>query len=445
MRIENLRIETQSDRARAAARLIWEDTEREPQEIYFETRGEFSDSVSANPHAFLVAGTIAALRHGERRIALDAAICPELKLGLMTAARLLQFWCGSDRPPIKIESKEQRRSKPQKRRRAAFCFTGGVDSLATLRTNRLNFHPDDAGYIRDGVLIFGLEVERLESFQCVTDVLARLASEDGFTMVPVYTNVQDLDKNWTFWTDEFEAAVLASVGHALSERIETLMIGSSFDFAWLHPHGSHPLLDPNYSSNDVRIRHDGTALSRLEKTHLIAEWPQALRALRVCNRTEMYQPEVVNCGTCEKCLRTLTALLIAGRLDALSTFRQREVTPELIAMHAQLDDTSFPFWSELAGPLRERGRDALADAVDEAISRYRGELGFTGALRRIDRVHLHGSLRAVKHAAVDRTRALRGLLGAVSALGFAHGSSGDFSSWGTEWLDAGAAVLRAAM
>ena len=116
----------------------------------------------------------------------------------------------------------------------------------------------------------------------------------------------------------------------------------------------------------------------------------------MCNRYESYSDGIVNCGSCEKCLRTLTALLITGQLDKRSTFARGEVTPELIAANVQLDETSFPFWDELLPALEQQGRHALAVAVSDAIRRYRGEVGWQGALKRLDRLHLNGSLRAIK-------------------------------------------------
>jgi hypothetical protein len=413
MRIENLTYGEQSDRVRTSATVTWEDGPRGRREFYFETPSEFSGRGSVNPHSFLAACTIVALRHGERRIAIDARVCPELKVGLTEAMRLLRFWADDPRPPVSIESRDRSNLPPSSSgsRRAAFCFTGGIDSLATLRVNRLNFAPDDPGYIRDGVLIFGLEIERLDSFNCVLAVLSRLGREADVTTIPVYTNIHELDKDWRFWSDAFEAAVLASVGHTLHHRIRALLIGSSFDYRHLHPHGSHPLLDPSYSSSDLQIRHDSVALSRLEKTRLLAGWEPAFRALHVCNRYESYSDGIVNCGSCEKCLRTLTALLITGQLDKRSTFARGEVTPELIAANVQLDETSFPFWDELLPALEQQGRRALAVAVSDAIRRYRGEVGWQGALKRLDRLHLNGSLRAIK-------RTLTGtFLGVGSCLG----------------------------
>lgn len=426
MRIENVSRSIDSGRTRVAATVIWEESSREPQEYYFETVDEFADDIAANPHAFLIPGTIAALRHGEKRIAIDAPICPELKAGLTTAIALLQFWWrGKPRPSVTIEGRLTRTpAAPARLRRAAFCFTGGIDSLAVLRHNHLNFPSQHTGYLRDGVLVFGLEVECLDAFAHVAAVLRQCASAAGISMVPVFTNIQELDKDWTFWKDEFEAAVLASVGHLLHARIASLAIGSSFDYADLHPHGSHPLLDPNYSSSDFLVRHDGVCLSRLEKTALLADWPVAMRALHVCNRYETYRPGLINCGTCEKCLRTLTALLVIGALDDAVTFAQRDVTPELIADQVSLDDTSAPFWNELLPPLRRQGRDDLADAVGHALARYRNEVGWSGALRRLDRVHLHGSLRSMKRTLAGTAQRL-----APSMMGVVSSVSGYESRW----------------
>ncbi len=55
MRIENLRFEKQDNNLKAVATVIWEDCQRAAQELYFETEEKFVDSLSCDPHAFLVA------------------------------------------------------------------------------------------------------------------------------------------------------------------------------------------------------------------------------------------------------------------------------------------------------------------------------------------------------------------------------------------------------
>src|SRR4030042_4267611 len=106
MRIENLRLEKAGDRSRAVATILWEDCDRPVQEIYFETVEEFASSLSCNPHAFLVACIMPALHFGEKRIFMDAAICPELKNGLMTAIGWMHHWWHKpDKKLVQIEEK----------------------------------------------------------------------------------------------------------------------------------------------------------------------------------------------------------------------------------------------------------------------------------------------------------------------------------------------------
>ena len=111
---------------------------------------------------------------------------------------------------------------------------------------------------------------------------------------------------------------------------KTVSIASTYDIPHLEPWGSHPLLDPLYSNTSVQVRHENAALSRLEKTKLVGEWDVALKHLRVCNEKESYSEGNYNCGECEKCVRTMTALLSLGILDKTSTFRETEVSKKLL-------------------------------------------------------------------------------------------------------------------
>ena len=399
VKIENLRIEQHSGRTQATARVVWEDSDRPTKDYFFAVDEAVSDDLIANPDAFLVACIVPGMRHGDRRIAIEGEICPYLKSGLETAMSLLQYWYrnGSARQPLAIEGKTRTTVLVSKRGRAAFFLTGGVDSLATLRRNRLAFPADHPAALRDGVIIFGLEVADPMAFQYVVDLLSELAREEDFTILPVYTNVRYLDDDWVFWIDEFEAAVLSSVVHALIPRLSNAFIASSFDYPALHAHGSHPLLDPNYSSYGLRIHHDAVAISRFEKTRLLSEWDLGIRYLRVCNRSDHYRPGILNCGRCEKCLRTLTALLILGKIDEAHAFAQRTVTADLIREHAFLSKTDFPFWAEMVEPLKRQRRQDLVDAVQFVINRYRGEVGWKGSLKAWDRLHLGGALLRLKH------------------------------------------------
>ena len=396
MKINDIRLEKMNDRARLVAKVIWEDSGRPEQEIYFETAQDFSGGLSCDPDAFLTAAIMPAMRHGERRVVVDGEICPFLQMGLRDAMSLINYWYGPAYNPVFIEGRIRRAPSPRVSDRAAFFLTGGIDSLTTLRTNRLDSPREHPGSFRDGLLIFGLEIDDPVAFEHVVKSLAMLGAEEGFTMLVVSTNVRLLDDDWVFWGDKFMGAVLSSVAHALGKRLTSASIGSCVDYPYLRPHGSHPLLDSLFSSYGLRIHHDCPALSRFAKTKILAGWETGLRYLHVCNKSEYYRSGVLNCGRCEKCLRTLTALLILGKLDAAVSFAQREVTPELILANAFVHKITFPFWQELVGPLEEAGRADLARAVRRQISLWRGERGWRGPLRRFDRKHLNGVLRYLK-------------------------------------------------
>jgi hypothetical protein len=398
MRIEGLTDQSDHGCSRIVASIIWEDSRRPPQEVYFEV-GRGGPRLSCTSDAFLTAATLPAFWHGETRLRVDAEVCPELWSGLQKAMGVIRHWYSLARPPLKLEARGPRFPRsPRTPERAGFFFTGGIDSLATLQANKRTFPPEHPGYIRDGILVFGLEVEDRAAFEHVVGQLTPLAQDAGVEILVVDSNERQLDPDWDFWSDVFEGAVLAAVAHALAGRLTVASIGASYDIPNLHPHASHPMLDSLYSSFDMRISHDGAALSRVEKTRLVAGWEPGLRHLHVCNDTRAYSATRLNCGQCEKCLRTMLALLAVGALDRATAFPSVEITEGMVRDIARLYRKNFWFWAELIEPLERAGRPDLARGARYVLDRYHRELGWHGAVRRFDRLHLNSGLQALRNA-----------------------------------------------
>jgi hypothetical protein len=161
--------------------------------------------------------------------------------------------------------------------------------------------------------------------------------------------------------------------------------------------GSHPLLDPNYSAATLRIRHDGITMSRLDKLRLISGWAMGLQRLRVCNRSEDYRERSINCGQCEKCVRTMLGLAALGVLDQTSAFLATDLTPEVVLAKAHIHSPYMEAcYREMVAPLAAHQRQDLATSVEGVLERARGETGFQGSLRRLDRTVLGGRLRLAK-------------------------------------------------
>jgi hypothetical protein len=319
-------------------------------------------------------------------------------------------WYGTEQNVVSIEAKKQSHVLPPNHtQRAGFLFSGGIDSLSTLRANRLNYCLKHPGYIKDGLLVYGLEVREPENFEYVLTSVSALAMDADVSLIPVYTNIRGLgpDNNRVFWEDfwihEFMGATFAAIAHLFSKRITALSINSCHDIPNLMPYGSHPLLNPNYSSSDMRIRHEGIHLSRFEKTKIISDWDLALQHLRVCNDTNYYHPGMLNCGKCEKCIRTMLALLACGVLEKTGAFPIKNVSDELVNEAVHLGANTIPLYDELLAPLAKKGRNDLVRAIehkmDEFYQQQKNEMWRKRTLEPIaefDRRHLKGNLKKLK-------------------------------------------------
>lgn len=408
MKIENLRTEKNGSRPRVSATVTWEDCGRPGHELFFETEEEFAQGLTCNPHAFLVGCVLPAMHHGEKRVFIDAEICPELLDNLNTAISLIRHWYyGAERDLVRIEAKTKTGfSSPRTPERTGFFFSGGIDCLATLRANRLNYPLTHPGAIRDGLLIYGQNVEsdsRPETFAKARSELSAVARDSGIVLIPVYTNIRLLDEDGHVFTIN-HGAILGAVAHAFSQRLTNVSISASdsipgLSFVNCHsfkPHGSHPLLDPCFGSSDLRIRHDGVTLTRLDKTKLIAGWDMALNNIRVCGPNW----PGINCGRCEKCVRTMLELLAAGVLDRSAAFPFDDISAAQVAK-INIKKPKFGYtvdddYLELIPPLREKGRLDLVNAIEGIIKRPYQRKKFVSVLREIDGKYLSGILSKTK-------------------------------------------------
>jgi hypothetical protein len=402
MRIENLRKERNGNRVRSVATVSWEDSDLPSHEMFFETDEAYADSLTCNPHAFLIACLIPAFHHGEKRIAVDGEVCPELRDGLLAVMTLMRHWYyESDKQLVRIEAKTMTKVlTPDKSERAGVFISGGLDSFAALRSNRLNFPPEHPRSFKDGLVVYGFHMEEPDSFKQVLDALSEVAKEVGITPIAISTNLVTAGHGWDLWANELFGAAFAAAAHSLAKRFTTVALASAgFCFPKrLDPHGSHPLIDPNYSSSDLRIRHDGIALSRLDKARFIADWDFALKRLRVCNNTTRVRSEALNCGKCEKCIRTMLGLLALGVLHKVQVFPTHDVSADLVRS-VRLNHVSVRSYHELLAPLAEKGRKDLVSAIKANINQYERSqrLGhWKTKLKGLDRKYLNSRLVRLK-------------------------------------------------
>jgi hypothetical protein len=198
----------------------------------------------------------------------------------------------------------------------------------------------------------------------VSQAIHSIAAELQKPLIEVETNIQAFANNYAEWGPHYHGTALASVALLLSRHFRKVFIASSHSYSDLIPWGSHPIIDPLWSTEHTEIIHDGCEATRVEKVAEIALNDTALKYLRVCyeNRDGAY-----NCGRCEKCLCTMVNLHVAGALERCTTFTH---TLDLVAVSGMRvpDMDSRVAVEENLRAVERSGKDpALAQALRECL------------------------------------------------------------------------------
>lgn len=202
-------------------------------------------------------------------------------------------------------------TEPRPGRVTGMSFTGGVDSFYTLRDN---LDPDGVTPVRALVTGLGLDTD-LDDPEGHAALLARLrtvADEFGLAHYAIRTNFRDFFDPYADPSVVTQGACLVAFAFLLSGELSHYLIPASAPIDRLYPYSSHALLDGAWASRPTCTVSDGWDIHRNDKLASLIDWPLAMRELRVCIR----YPGVVNCGRCEKCLRTMALLALNGVLDA---------------------------------------------------------------------------------------------------------------------------------
>lgn len=184
----------------------------------------------------------------------------------------------------------------------------------------------------------------------------------GLPLLWVSMNVRDPDAQMIDYQD-FHGAGLATLGHSLSGGLGRVVIPAGGTYSLLGPQGSHPLLDPLFSTESLTVEYDSVAQARPGKVRFLAnERPDLLGFLKVCQLEN--RPD--NCGRCRKCLWTMVALQAAGALERADGFPD-EIDLDAIKELRLEHFVQRAFWNEAAGALGDGERDR---AVRDAMHRY---------------------------------------------------------------------------
>jgi len=258
----------------------------------------------------------------------------------------------------------------------ASFFSGGVDSFYTVLKNHAA-QPAHHGGIRHLIFAQGLDIRPadMELYNLILPSIRNCADALGCTLVPCATNIRDLIPEALVSWRLCHGPALAGIALGLPGRWNRVVIPATQTYKDLLPNGSHPLVDPLWSTESTEVIHDGADATRLAKVRYIATSELALRHVRVCWRNPEGQ---YNCGRCEKCVRTMISLKIAGVLEQCTAFDEPlsyARIPDLL-----LGDAALPVF------MREMYEAAVAAQADPALIRAMQQCLHPSVPRRLSRV-----------------------------------------------------------
>ena len=289
--------------------------------------------VSATP--FLPIAAVAAAALGED-VELETGASPATQRGAGSITTTMARWWSHDgwrSPRITGPAGEEAAADPG--RGHGLCFSLGVDSWASLVTLRDQPDPSSPA-LSHLLLIDGFDRPRPPEAQAtVTATARRVAAELDLSLVELWTDARDLLDPIAVW-DRTHGAVLAALGLLLGPALAIVTIAGSHSDGHRPPWGSHVELDHHWSSGTTRIDHHLGHLDRTDKVARIADTPLALATLLTC----WEGGAATNCGRCPKCLRTMTALQLAGALDRCPMFPS-VLDPAAIRATAHADSPEF--------------------------------------------------------------------------------------------------------
>jgi len=255
---------------------------------------------------------------------------------------------------VPVEAASEHTPQPPPGRRGVFVFfSGGVDSFYSLL-----MHRDEITHV---VFVHGFDTllahkaVRARNVQAVRQAAAELSK--GFIEVETnYRSCVDRFEKWEHHTATIAQLAIASV---LGSQFHRAYLAENFDYFRQSETTNTATV---WRADGIETLQDGIDCKRIDKTAYIADSATAMRWLRVCwqNKAMAY-----NCGRCEKCLRTMIALRLAGALHRCRTF-DRPIDLERIR-YLRFSDSAY-FWPELLAALERRPADAaLAEAARDSI------------------------------------------------------------------------------
>jgi len=382
MKISNFDLRKDKGTIRTEALITWEESDRPPLTLFVQTVDTYQDLIWPDPNSFLIATLLAAWNAGERRIRVNECLCPALVNNLEGVFMMIKAWYPNDfGPKPLIEATKGTKASLPIGKGAISLMSGGIDSLCLLRANKLHYPDGHPSAIKSVLSVANIEHRAADEndiwkhFEGRMKALKPVALDAAVDVIPACTNVWWLNPDGYFYGQKSYSSLLSAISSMFGKGYHKGYIASSYDAAFSKkPWGSHPQLDAYYSSSHFNMENSGTEMTRFKKVELVADWPVAFHNMRVCQNDNSGSE---NCGTCEKCIRTLLMLEALGKLKECKAFPRNYIDTELLnyleeydMLHStdiQHDAEKLYMYGMIIPYLERRRRHDLSEALKKIL------------------------------------------------------------------------------
>jgi hypothetical protein len=275
--------------------------------IYFLTR---ETTLEPNIEAFLALALLPAMKMRAGVIETDGIISQRFLDGIERIQQVFRSWKPSYGHIELRNVQVQPRLRNQSGKKGVF-FSAGLDSYYSF----LAHLEEIAAFIHlDG---FDSPLQEQSIRKKMAENCRYIGQQFGKQAIILETNARQFVENYVSWSFS-HGSVIGSAGLLLMPEYERLYVAGAGLPADRDPFGSHPDLDPNWSTEILEFIHEADT-DKIEKCHLIGQYDIALRTLHVCLR---YPEQGLNCGECEKCLRSQVYLQAVSAADRCLAFPQ---------------------------------------------------------------------------------------------------------------------------
>ena len=338
--------------------------------IWVSVPDKYSECLATDRYdGFLVALLYPAMAYGED-IEIDGAVSKRLLRNINVFVQDILLAYNDKLQRIDIKARETTSQLISSAKHIGTGFSGGVDSFSTIYDNYVL--ENDPEYKIDTLVCLNVgshgeygDAETFKMFENRCVFLKQYADAVGLPFIPVDSNIHvyhewghQLTHSLTLTSGiltlqgMFSKYYVASVGWNYNQWIIEAAKQRNHDIGEF----SEPYLLPLLSTESTEFVLDGMQYTRVQKTLNISNYPLTKKFLNVCVVNE---PQVKNCGRCDKCARVGLTLSAVGKLDEykdvfdISTYKKNE---QRLMCRAVQTFKSNPFMADILDLAKKVGK-----------------------------------------------------------------------------------------